>query len=173
MKTCGKRLGQDIDIAVHCHWEYDWIDALRLARAVAPIEPMWLEDPMPPAYSESWIKLTQESPVPILTGENLYKLRRLRALHPQPGCSQSSDRYSQGRRAAGSKENRESGGPLLPSDLRAQCVQPVGAIASAHAAAAMRDFQALEFSPGNSDKYFSAVIYDGPIIKDGNWQDPG
>ena len=66
-------LGEDVDIAVHCHWEYDWIDALELARAVAPIKPMWLEDPMPPDYSESWSKLTAESPVPILTGENLYQ----------------------------------------------------------------------------------------------------
>jgi len=56
--------GEEIDIAVHCHWEYDWLDALKLARAVAPIDPMWLEDPMPPAYSESWVKLTAESPVP-------------------------------------------------------------------------------------------------------------
>jgi L-alanine-DL-glutamate epimerase-like enolase superfamily enzyme len=35
-------VGEDIDIAVHCHWEFDWIDALELARAVAPIKPMWL-----------------------------------------------------------------------------------------------------------------------------------
>ena len=51
-------LGEDVDIAVHCHWEFDWIDALNLARAVAPIKPAWLEDPMPPDFSESWVKLT-------------------------------------------------------------------------------------------------------------------
>ena len=35
---------------------------------------------------------------------------------------------------------------------------------------AIRDFQALEFSPGDPEKYFSAVNYDSPIIKDGYWQ---
>ena len=46
----------------------------------------------------------------------------------------------------------------------------MGAIASAHVAAAMRDFRALEFSPGNPERYFSSVNYDSPVIKDGNWQ---
>jgi L-alanine-DL-glutamate epimerase-like enolase superfamily enzyme len=39
-------LGDDIDIAVHSHWNFDWIDALELAHTVAFIKPMWLEDPM-------------------------------------------------------------------------------------------------------------------------------
>src|SRR5689334_22672734 len=44
-------LGDDIDIAVHCHWEFTWIDALELAKAVEPAKPSWPEDPMPPDYS--------------------------------------------------------------------------------------------------------------------------
>ena len=55
----------------YCHWEWDLIDALNLARSVAPMRPSWLEDPMPPDFSESWVKLTAQSPVPILQGENL------------------------------------------------------------------------------------------------------
>src|SRR5262249_1539949 len=65
-------VGEGIDIAVHCHWEFDWMDALQLARAVAPMNPICLKNPIPPFYSESWSKLTAESPIPILTGENLY-----------------------------------------------------------------------------------------------------
>ena len=79
-------VGDDIDIAVHCHWEFDWIDALQLARVVAPVNPMWLEDPMPPFYSESWSKLTAESPVPILTGENLYLNRGFMPFILNSGC---------------------------------------------------------------------------------------
>ena len=65
-------LGDQFDIAVHCHWEFDFDSALRLARAVAPIRPIWLEDPLPMAFNPQWVKLTEQSPVPILTGENLY-----------------------------------------------------------------------------------------------------
>ncbi|MEM8966427.1 MAG: mandelate racemase/muconate lactonizing enzyme family protein, partial [Bacteroidota bacterium] len=65
-------VGWDFDIAVHCHWEFDFDSALRLARAVAPIRPWWMEDPLPIGYNEQWVKLTEQSPVPILCGENLY-----------------------------------------------------------------------------------------------------
>jgi L-alanine-DL-glutamate epimerase-like enolase superfamily enzyme len=67
--------GPYFEIAVHCHWEFDYIDALRLARAMEKIRPWWIEDPMPPNYSEAWVKLTAASPSPILTGENLYTRR--------------------------------------------------------------------------------------------------
>jgi L-alanine-DL-glutamate epimerase-like enolase superfamily enzyme len=163
-------LGEDIDIAVHCHWEYAWNDALRLARAVAPIDPMWLEDPMPPAYSDSWAKLTQESPVPILTGENLYRVEGFAPFILNQGVHKVQIDIP---KAGGLLEAKKI------ADLAAMhylpicghnASSPVGAIASAHVAAAMRDFRALEYSPGNPQVYASAVNYDGPIIKDGNWQ---
>ncbi len=65
-------VGRDFDIAVHCHWEFDFDSALRLARAVAPIRAWWMEDPMPIEFNEQWVRLTAQSPTPILCGENLY-----------------------------------------------------------------------------------------------------
>jgi len=65
-------VGTGFEIAVHCHWEFDFFDALRLARGMEKIRPWWLEDPMPPNYVDTWVKLTAASPVPILCGENLY-----------------------------------------------------------------------------------------------------
>ncbi len=66
-------LGRDFDIAVHCHWEFDFNSALRWARVVAPIRPFWMEDPMPIEFNEQWVRLTAQSPVPILCEENLYR----------------------------------------------------------------------------------------------------
>ena len=65
-------VGWDFDFAVHCHWELDFDSALRLSRAVAPVKPWWIEDPLPIAYNEQWSRLTAQSPSPILCGENLY-----------------------------------------------------------------------------------------------------
>jgi len=64
-------IGWDHDLMVHCHWDLDVPSAIQLARAVADIKPLWLEDPLPVNYSDSWRRLSEESPVPILTGENL------------------------------------------------------------------------------------------------------
>ena len=70
-ENCREAVGWDHDIMVHCHWEYDLRTSLQLADAVEAIRPMWLEDPMPPDYSDSWKRLVAGSKVPIATGENL------------------------------------------------------------------------------------------------------
>jgi len=64
-------IGWDHDLMVHCHWELDLPSALRLAEALAPVKPLWLEDPLPVDYTEGWKQLVLKSPVPIHTGENL------------------------------------------------------------------------------------------------------
>lgn len=63
-------IGWDHDLMVHCHWELDLASSIQLAHAVAPVKPLWLEDPLPVDYTESWKRLVEQSPVPILTGEN-------------------------------------------------------------------------------------------------------
>lgn len=59
----------DYDIMVHCHNEFDLPSSIGIARAVESIEPMWLEDPLPVHYSDSWLSLKQNCRVPLLTGE--------------------------------------------------------------------------------------------------------
>ena len=63
--------GDEIDIIVHCHNELDVPSAIRVAQAVEPIEPLFFEDPLAPAFSESWMALRRATRLPILTGENL------------------------------------------------------------------------------------------------------
>jgi gluconate/galactonate dehydratase len=165
-------VGDDTDIAVHCHWEFDWIDALELARAVALIKPMWLEDAMPPSYSDSWSKLTSESPVPILTGENLYKRQGFKPFILNQGCHLIQIDIP---KAGGLLEAKKIA-DLAELFYLPVCVHnassPLGSIASAHCAAAIRDFRAQEFAPGrlNPDDWEKAVIYDGPVIQDGKYR---
>ena len=70
-ENCREAVGWDHDIMVHCHWEYDLRTSIQIAEAVAPMKPLWLEDPLPVDYSESWKRLAASSRVPICTGENL------------------------------------------------------------------------------------------------------
>ena len=50
--------------------------------------------------------------------------------------------------------------------------RPLGALASAHCAASIRDFRAQEFSHGGltTDEWEKFVVYDGPVIKDGKYR---
>jgi L-alanine-DL-glutamate epimerase-like enolase superfamily enzyme len=64
-------LDGEMDFIFHCHSEWDFPSALRLAEAAAPANPLWLEDPLPVEYSDSWRTLHEKAPCRILTGEKL------------------------------------------------------------------------------------------------------
>lgn len=68
-------LGWDLDYIAHCHNEWDRPTAINIAEAVAPTEPIWLEDPLPIHYSDTWRDVTRDAPVRILTGEKLEGVR--------------------------------------------------------------------------------------------------
>lgn len=64
-------LGDDIDILVHCHCEFDVPSAIGIARAIEPIKPLYFEDALQPAWSEGWNALKRATSVPLMTGENM------------------------------------------------------------------------------------------------------
>lgn len=63
--------GDDIDIALHMHGEFDLPSAIAVGKAIAPSRPMFYEDPLDFPFSEAWKALKQETDLPILTGEKL------------------------------------------------------------------------------------------------------
>lgn len=71
-------VGEDIDIAVHCHGELDTPSAIGVAKAVEPIDPYWIEDPLNPVFSEGWMDLRRGTNARLLTGEKLELVRGFR-----------------------------------------------------------------------------------------------
>ncbi len=71
-------VGPEIDIAIHCHNEFDTPSAIAVAKAVEPMDPLFLEDPMNVTYSEGWLALKRSTRIPILTGEKLELVRGFR-----------------------------------------------------------------------------------------------
>lgn len=73
--NCREAVGDDIDIAVHCHNELDSPSAIAVAKAVEPMHPLFFEDALNPPFSEAWMALRRSTRVPLLTGEKLEMLR--------------------------------------------------------------------------------------------------
>ncbi|MEO7651832.1 MAG: mandelate racemase/muconate lactonizing enzyme family protein, partial [Bryobacteraceae bacterium] len=86
IENCRNAIGEDYDLIVQCHGEYDLRTATQLAEAVEPIKPLWLEDPMPADYSESWVKLRAASKVPIGMGESLARRHGFKDFILNQGC---------------------------------------------------------------------------------------
>jgi L-alanine-DL-glutamate epimerase-like enolase superfamily enzyme len=58
MEAVREELGPDIDMGIECHWKYDVRDVITLAKALEPVKPMWLEDPVPPENPEAMARVT-------------------------------------------------------------------------------------------------------------------
>ncbi|MEO8598162.1 MAG: mandelate racemase/muconate lactonizing enzyme family protein [Candidatus Solibacter sp.] len=168
--------GAGFDIAVHCHWEFDFSDALRLARAVEKIRPWWLEDPMPPNYNETWVKLTAASPVPISTGENLYTRHDYLPFIVHQGAHMVQMDIGQVGGLLEAKRVADLANiynmPVSTHNLNS----PVLTIASANCAAAIHDFighETMDFKGGGragSIDLGNLIVYDREIIQDGHIQ---
>jgi len=171
-------LGSEFDIAVHCHWEFDFDSALRLANAVAPIRPIWLEDPLPIAYNEQWVKLTEKSPVPILTGENLYTRDDFRPFIVNQGVNMIEIDVSMAGGLLEAKKIADLAELYYMPVCTHNVAGPIATIASANFASTVREFVAHEafiMNPknraGNGINGDPDVLgYDKDVIKNGHIQ---
>jgi L-alanine-DL-glutamate epimerase-like enolase superfamily enzyme len=64
-------LGDDIDIAMHCVGQFDTPSAIGLCKAIEPIDPRFIEDPLTVRYSEAWLQLRRSTRVPLFAGEKV------------------------------------------------------------------------------------------------------
>ncbi|HZT30176.1 MAG TPA: mandelate racemase/muconate lactonizing enzyme family protein [Bryobacteraceae bacterium] len=68
-------VGPEIDIAAHCHNEFDTLSAIGVAKAIESMNPLFLEDALNPPFSEGWMALRRATRIALLTGEKLELVR--------------------------------------------------------------------------------------------------
>ena len=162
--------GPYFEIVVHCHWEFGFFDALRLARGMEKIRPWWLEDPMPPNFNDTWVKLTAASPVPILTGENLYTRHDFLPFIINQGVHIIEIDISQAGGLLEAKRIADLANIYNIPVATHNVMGAVATIASANCAAAIQDFmghETFDFKSGRRAGEGDLIIYDREIIQDG------
>ena len=65
-------VGDEVDLAVDCHGDVSRPMARRLARALEPVDPMFVEEPVTPEYNEFLPDLAAATSIPIATGERMF-----------------------------------------------------------------------------------------------------
>ena len=162
--------GDEFEIAVHCHWEFGFFDALSLARAMEPIRPWWLEDPLPIEYTETWVKLTAASPVPILCGENLYTLYDFMPFIINQGVHMIEIDISMAGGLLEAKKIAMLANAYYMPVATHNVMGPIATIASANCAATMLDFighETFDFKNGSRADNDKLIVYDRELIEDG------
>ncbi len=166
MTAVREELGPDADFGIECHWRYDSRDVIQLARALEPLNPMWLEDPVPPGNPKAMARVTQAINIPVCTGENLYGRDQFRELIELQACDivhidiPKSGGLLESKRISDMAEN------YYIATAAHNPASPLGTIASAHAAASMRNFRIHELAK-YIDWWQDLVIHEGPIFENG------
>ncbi len=166
-ENCRDAIGWDRDLMVHCHWEYDLRTSIQIADAVESSKPVWLEDPLPVDYSESWKRLCAASKVPICMGENLARREGFKDFILNQACDilhpdlRNSGGFLETKRIADLAHI--FGLPMANHNTGSQ----VCTYASAQWAASIRDYLALETITGEGGWMDQVLLLDGPYIKDG------
>ena len=166
-ENCREAIGDDHDIMVHCHWEYGVRTAIQIAETVAPIKPLWLEDPLVVDYSESWKRLTESSPVPICMGENLARRQGFKDFIVNSACDilhpdlRNTGGFLETKRIADMAEIW--GIPMATHNTGSL----ICTLATAQWAGSIRDFIACETVTGKGGWMDEVVLSDEPPIRDG------
>lgn len=164
-------LGWDYDIIIHCHNEFDFPSALGIAKVVEPVKPLWMEDPMPVIYSDTWKALRDSSPVPIITGEKLEHPAEflqfmsngaVHAIHPDIAFVGG---LTGGRKIADLAELF-----YIPVGVH-QCGSYVQLVGTAHWGATVRNFTICEVRDPATDKcLYTEMCRQGTHIKEGKFK---
>ena len=167
-------VGDDIDIGVHCHNQWDTPSSIAISRATESIRPLFYEDPLSYVeYSEAWVAIKRATRTPILTGEKLELLKQFRPfidnqvvdiIHPDvsyaggiTGCRKIADYAALNR---------------IPMALH-NIGSLVRTYASVHLAAAIPNFYRSECRLGRPGRIYEKMAADSPpVIKDSNFQIP-
>lgn len=167
LKAVRDEIGDDVDLAVDCHWNYNVADAARLAKALEPLGLLWMEDPIPPDSPTGLAQVQQSTSLPIATGENHYfaadflrllEEGRIRVLAP--------DAQKVG--LAGVRYLAKLADSFAVSLAMHNISGPIGTLAAAHAAATIPNLLALEWHAA-SVPFFDELLKDcdAPLISHG------
>lgn len=144
MKAAREAVGMEIPLAMDHLGHLGVNSIIRLGKAYEPYNLSWMEDVIPWQYTELLQHITNESPTPILTGEDIYlkanfeklcKAHAVSKIHPDISTS------------GGILETHKIGDMAMewgvPMAMHYAGL-PIGAFASVHCAAATENFLACE-----------------------------
>lgn len=158
----------DVDIMIDGHWAFSVPTALAIARELARYDVFWFEDPVPPENIDAMMEVRLKSPVPIATGEKLYRLSQFRELI---GKGATDIIHPDVQRLGGLLEMKKiaylAEEYYVPVAIH-NISSPIGTMANAHVAATIGgDFIAIEWHAIDLP-WWPDMVREGMIIRDGH-----
>lgn len=73
-------VGDDVDVIIEAHDRFGVATAVRVGRALAAYDPLWLETPVPSTDIEATLEVARQVPVPVACGERFNSLEQFARL---------------------------------------------------------------------------------------------
>jgi len=165
MQAVREALAPATDLALDLHGAYNLADALALAKDLEPLGLLWLEDPVRWEWGnvDALAKITQQTTIPICTGEILYGAKNHRELIVKQACDLLEPDFP---RSGGPIELRriaELAEMYYMSVAPHNMSSPITAIAAAHVCATIPNFLALEYHSRNIPLWSTMLDLRDPI----------
>jgi galactonate dehydratase len=158
-------VGPDIQIFVEMHGRFTPSTAVRVAHALAPYAPDWIEEPVPPENPEAMKRVRMGTRLPIATGERAHTMEDIRPF------------IEQGLVDVVQVDLTHFGGFLQMKRLAgwadAYCLQmaphnvcgPVGTMANLHFAIATPNYKVLEHFNDFADSWVHGLVDHPPTVE--------
>ena len=160
-------IGDDIDLAIDCHGQFDLPSAITLAKAVEPLRLLWLEEPVPSENIAALAQVRASTSTVICTGENQYTRFDFLELFRQGACDvimpdlAKAGGIVEGKRIADLADAHYI--PIAPHNVSS----PLGMMAACHVLAAVPNFLFLEFHAREIPWWSDLCDGDKPFVHDG------
>lgn len=165
-------VGDEIDIAVHCHGEFDTPSAIAIAKVIEPVNPLFYEDALNVPFSEGWMALKRSTRVPILTGEKLEMVAGFRPFLDNQACDIIHPDLAFAGGITGTKKIADYA-QLTRTPV---ALHNVGSIvltyASAHFGAAIHNFYRSESALGRPTRQVEELVTSAPEVRNGQLKVP-
>jgi len=160
--NCREAVGDQIDIAVHCHNEFDTPSAIGVAKAVEPMNPLFLEDALNVPFSEGWMALKRSTRIAILTGEKLELVRGFKPFLDNQGLDIAHPDLAFAGGFTGTKKIAD----YAALTRNPVALHNVGSLvlcyANAHFGSAIQNFYRSESALGRPNRYAESMAASNP-----------
>ncbi|MBN8995275.1 MAG: mandelate racemase/muconate lactonizing enzyme family protein [Rhizobiales bacterium] len=162
-----KAVGDRMDIAIEGHARWDLPSAVRIARALAPYDIMWLEEIMPPDNVDAYVRLKRETSIPICQSERVFTRFGFRPWIEKGATDIVMPDLSWG---GGLTEGRKIAAMADTSYLPLTChdtIGPVALWAASHLMLSAPNGLIMETVRAYTDGWYNDVVTDRIDIRDG------
>ena len=162
-----KAVGDKLDIGLEFFESLTARTAVRMAHALEPYHPLFMEEPLPRENLLEYGELAAKSPVPLATGEGQLSRSEFRPLFEVKGVSIIQPDVV---KCGGITEIRKIANMAEVYNVDVvphQCYGPVGHVASLHAMSVCRNFLIHEWEGADDELFQEATNGTYPVQKDG------